>query len=384
MRGLEQGSASVSTRPTKKTGMRIIGVYDRNFQQHLIDHNIYPHAYTYSDKNVPTKPTNWKDIKDTLAQRRPSLESSVCDEKYFERFVRADANVPKEKQVSETVIPILEGMVEDIRCRSGGIPFTNLDPLTDGTLKFGNPDVYYGARPENLRREVRTELDGRIIPSTQDHLPIAPNFFLAVKGPDGPPIVAERSAWYDGALGARGMESLESYGQGESENGTAYTISSIYQCGVLKMYASYLTQPSSPGGRPSYHMAQIDAWVLTGNADTFRQGVRAYRNARDWAEKQRDNLIRRANEKAALPKAEVTNDIEADASPVAAASDTEAHTKSQEPRTTLNEGSNGLGVFEESDSSAESFAATRVTTTRSNKRKRRSTDVESEARPRAD
>lgn len=36
---------------------------------------------------------------------------------------------------------------------------------------------------------------------------------------------------------------------------------------------------------------------MTGNAETFRQGATAYRNARDWAKKQRDEAIRRANEK---------------------------------------------------------------------------------------
>jgi hypothetical protein len=33
---------------------------------------------------------------------------------------------------------------------SGGIPFGNLDPLTDGTLKLAKPDFYEGALPEQL------------------------------------------------------------------------------------------------------------------------------------------------------------------------------------------------------------------------------------------
>lgn len=83
-----------------------------------------------------------------------------------------------------------------------------------------------------------------------------------------------------------------------------------------------------------------------------------------------------------------TNDNDAGTSPalsfVTAASETEAYTISQESRTTLNEGSNILGIFEESDSSTETPADTKVAAKQSNKRKRRSTNAESEAQLRAD
>jgi hypothetical protein len=32
-----------------------------------------------------------------------------------------------------------------------------LNHLTDGTLVPGNPDCYYGARPEQLNRQIRSE-----------------------------------------------------------------------------------------------------------------------------------------------------------------------------------------------------------------------------------
>jgi hypothetical protein len=59
---------------------------------------------------------------------------------------------------------------------------------------------------------VRDALSRHIIPLTQDDLPIVPNFFLEVKGPDGSVAVARRQACYDGALGARGMHELQAYG----------------------------------------------------------------------------------------------------------------------------------------------------------------------------
>ncbi|KAK7177953.1 hypothetical protein PSPO01_16002 [Paraphaeosphaeria sporulosa] len=132
------------------------------------------------------------DFQHILAQSRPSLPPSRFSNQDCKTFKQADAHATKEKQVSELIIPIIEGIIEDARCRSGGIPFNHLDPLTDGTLKPGKPDVYYGARPEQLSREIRNELSGHIIPSTQHDLPMAPNFFLAAKGPDGSLAVAGR------------------------------------------------------------------------------------------------------------------------------------------------------------------------------------------------
>jgi hypothetical protein len=272
-----------STKPSTNTS-RSTGPYNRNFQQNLTDGGVYPHAYRYPDGRVSAKPNNWEEINRRLSQRRPSLSPSKFSKEAYERFVQADADAVKEKQVTTSVIPIIEGYIEDAKCVSGGIPFTNLDPLTDGTLVSGNPDIYYGTRPEQLDRRVRNKLSGHIIPSTQDDLPVAPNFFLAAKRPDGSAAVAKRQACYDGALGARGMDSLQSYGQENASHVTnACTISSIYHDGTLKMYIIHPSQPASPGDRREYFTNQLNTWGMTGNIETFRQGATVYRNARDWA-----------------------------------------------------------------------------------------------------
>ena len=294
-----KSTSSSSIRPsTNTTNTASTGPYNRNFQQHLIDSGVYPHAYRHPDGRVPAKPNNWEEINRRLSQPRPSLSPSKFSEEAHEKFIQADADAAKEKQVTTSVIPIIEGDIRDARCVSGGIPFTNLDPLTDGTLVPGNPDIYYGARPEQLDRRVRDELGGHIVPSTQDDLPIAPNFFLAAKGPDGSLAVAGRQASYDGALGARGMRSLQLYGQEEPVFvNTVSTISSIYHGGQLKMFTIHPSQPTSSGSRPEYFMHQLNTWGMTGNVETFREGATSYRNARDWAKEQRDEAIRRANEK---------------------------------------------------------------------------------------
>jgi hypothetical protein len=204
------------------------------------------------------------------------------------------------------VIPIIEGDVGDARCVAGSIPFRNLDHLTDGTLVPANPDRYHGARPEQLDRRIRNELSGQVIPSTQHDLPIVPNFLLAAKGPDGSAAVAKRQASYDGALGARGMHSLQTYGQIEPGfDNNADTISSIYHDGTLKMFTSHLSK-SADSNDPEYYMTQLNGWSMTANAEAFRQGATWYRNGRDWAKEQRDDAIRRANERATRDPIEST------------------------------------------------------------------------------
>ncbi|MCJ1424273.1 hypothetical protein MMC29_002160 [Sticta canariensis] len=267
---------------------RSIGPYNRAFRQNLIDGGIYPNVHQHHDDRIPAKPKNWKEINDRLARCRSSLSPSKFSEEAHEKFKRAAGHAYKEPQVSSAVIPIIEGEIRDARCVSGGIPFANLDHLTDGRLTPGNPDRYY----------VRNELSKYIIPTTEEDLPILPNFFLATKGRDGSPAVADRSACYDGALGARGMQSLRSYGQDEIVyDDMACVISSIYQHGHLMIYTSHPSRPTGPMEKPEIFMTQCSTWSMCGDVETFRQGATAFRNARDWASEQRNEAIRLANER---------------------------------------------------------------------------------------
>jgi hypothetical protein len=84
---------------------------------------------------------------------------------------------------------------------------------------------------------------------------MAPNFFLEVKGPDGSLAVAGRQACYDGAIGARGMQSLRSFSQKTPiYDDNSYTITSTYHDGQLKMYAVHVTAPAGPGKPLEYQM----------------------------------------------------------------------------------------------------------------------------------
>ncbi|EEQ29627.1 hypothetical protein McanMca71_006708 [Microsporum canis] len=286
-----------SNNHTKTAKTTSTSAYNRNFEQKLIDYGVYPDGYECPDGRVPAMPNNLDEINERLAQRRPSLSPSKFSESEFRKFKRADTNASKEKPVISTVIPTIDGDISDSKCVGGDYPFGNLAPLTDGTLAHAKPDHFFGARPEQLNPEIRDKLCKFIIPSTQTSLPMLPNFFLEAKGPDGLPIVATRQACYDGALGARGIYKLQSYKEKPIYDNNAYTITSTYQSGQLKIYTNHIAAPQDSNGRPEYVMTELNAWSVAGNIDSFRQGVSAYRNARDWAKEQRDRLIRAANER---------------------------------------------------------------------------------------
>ena len=310
-RGLKSTPSSQNiSETTNTTSTKSTGPYNRNFQQNLIDHGVYPHGYKYPDGQIPKKPENWEEINVRLRQPRSSLSPSRYTEEDHAKFVQADADAVKEKQLSTSVIPIIEGDVGDAKCASGGIPFTNFDHLTDGTLAPGNPDIYYGARPEQLDRQIRGKLNGVIVPSTQDDLPVLPNFVLAAKGPDGSLAVAGRQACYDGALGARSMHALQSFGEESATyDNNAYTITSIYHGGQLKMFTSHPFRRRSSDSGPEYCMTPLRSFAMADTANTFREGATFLRNARVWTKEQRDLAISQANRRAReKPRPKQTSD----------------------------------------------------------------------------
>src|SRR5205814_5665095 len=123
-----------------------------------------------------------------------------------------------------------------------------------------------------LDLQVRKKLGKYILPSADISEPMLPNFFTEVKGPGGTTAVARRQACYDGALGARAMHEIQSYAKREpTYDGNAYTITSTYHDGTLKMFTTHITPPTAPGGKPEYHMTQLGAWALTGYPKICRE-----------------------------------------------------------------------------------------------------------------
>lgn len=281
---------------TLKTSTRKSSAYNRDFEQHLVDHGIYPSHYNFPDDREPARPSNEKEILERLAQSRSSLSPSRFSDKAFASFVRTTSQALTEADLMRRSFPTIVG---DVSIPSAGeLPFGNLEPMTDGTLVDAKPDFYDGANPEQIHQRVRKELASYIIPSTEHNAPLLPNFFTEAKGPDGSAAVAKRQACYDGALGARAMRSLQRFGMESSKetcDNNAYAITSTYHDGNLKLYTTHPVCTAERSNSIEYHMTQIGGWDLTGSSGQFREGVSAFRNARDLAKEERDKMIIAAN-----------------------------------------------------------------------------------------
>ncbi|KAL2868720.1 uncharacterized protein BJX67DRAFT_379671 [Aspergillus lucknowensis] len=109
-----------------------------------------------------------------------------------------------------------------------------------------------------------------------DDDPIAPTFFLKVKGSHTSTIEAERQASYYGALGSQVIHALQAYKQEEpAYDDNAYTITSTYSRGILELYAVHIAEPK-PGEGPEYIMTPLGDWPIHANLESFQQGLTAY------------------------------------------------------------------------------------------------------------
>ena len=272
-------SSIKSSKKSLKT--RKSSAYDAGFEQHLIDHGIYPYGYEYASNDSFVYPDNWEEINKRLAQPRPSLLPSRFSHEAFRKFEKKNMQALTEGTVMSTAFPIITGDA-DIPSQQN-LLFGNLKDLTDGTITEAKPDFYDGSRPADLNKRIRKELGPYLVPSTNKSAPCLPNFFSEGKGPTGSAPVAKRQACYDGALGARGVHELRSrINQETAFDNNAYTITSTYYGnGNLKIYTTHPAPSGNPEYSTEYRMTQLNGWDMTGNPNSFRQGAAALRNARD-------------------------------------------------------------------------------------------------------
>lgn len=119
---------------------------------------------------------------------------------------------------------------------------------------------------------------------------------MEAKGPRGFLEEGMLQACHYGAIGARAMQSLQTYGQLQpTYDNHVRTISSVYYGGMLKMYGHSVAQPGGPGTRPEYYMHQIEALGMTGDQETFLKGATAYKNAIGITAEHRNGAIEHAN-----------------------------------------------------------------------------------------
>ncbi|MCJ1403776.1 hypothetical protein MMC11_006999 [Xylographa trunciseda] len=284
-------SRSTSDRSTRT---RKSSAYDGGFEQHLIDHCIYPEGYGGA-RNVQ-EPDNWEEINAKLVLPRESLSPSRFTREDFLLFKDRNQDALTEGTVMSKAFPMIIGDA-DIPFQLN-LPFGNLADLTDGSITKAQPDFYDGSRPADLNKRIREQLGPYIVPSTTTNAPCLPNFFVEGKGPTGSASVAKRQACYNGGVGARGVLKARSFIDSETAlDDRAYTITSTYHggTGTLKLYTTHPAPSKNPEYSTEYRMTQLRGWDMTDHPDTFRQGASAIRNARDWAKEQRDALILAAN-----------------------------------------------------------------------------------------
>ncbi|KAI4109447.1 MAG: hypothetical protein LQ345_007072 [Seirophora villosa] len=265
--------------------------YDANFRQNLKDHGVIV-------DNLGVKPANWAAIHSRLAQRRDSLSSSRFSDVDFEKFQRANDDAASEDGVKMDAFLTIAGTAAIPH--QGDKLFNNLFDFPGGEIAVAQPDWYDGADPSELRKEIRRTLSRYIEPSKNDSLPMLPNFFAEVKGPDGSSRVVMLQALQDATLGARGILAIRGYSDPSTQyNNDAYTIAATYHPdGTLAIYTMHVEKVTGQAYQEEYRLTKLRSFNMTDIPERFREGATFLRNARDLAKEFRDRHIAMANNKA--------------------------------------------------------------------------------------
>lgn len=269
-----------SNPPSSSSKTRKSNVYDANFARLLLDLGALVDFIALDVE----PPSNFNEIVDIL--KGTLVPVSTINYKSFQ--------VKKVKAYGETktvvsLLPLLLGE-DDHFASDHDRAFTNIIPLVGGIVTC-KPDLYDGLCPSKVDPWLRKDLDSLIVPSRQSMAPIAPNFFLEMKGQDGSFAVAGRQAWHDGIVGARAMQAIRCYDLETTLDHKAYSLSASFYDTTIKIYS---THPILRDGKVFYNTVQVFSCLMD-NDVTFHQGVSALRNARVWAEDKRISLISEAN-----------------------------------------------------------------------------------------
>lgn len=117
--------------------------YSHNFQQKIIDSNIYPDRYKYSDNRVPPKSDNLKEMDEILIQSRFFLLLLQFSNKNFEEFQEANIYISKKNKAIKIMILIIKDKIKNGRYIEKDILFINLKFLTNNIFTVTKPDLYY-------------------------------------------------------------------------------------------------------------------------------------------------------------------------------------------------------------------------------------------------
>ena len=271
--------------------MRKSSAYNRDFEQHFNDHDIYKN-------NRAQKPSNWAEINKRLAQSRSSLFSSQFIEVAFEAFQQINEDALIENKVMSKVFSIIVDTT-DISLQKN-LSFENLKDLTNDFITKIQPDFYDESRSVDLDKRIQEELGPYIVSSTNTVSSCVLNFYTKRKDLNDNTTVCKNQALYDDALRVRKIHELQSYVDSETTyNNNAYTITSTYHddSSDLTIYSTHSTSFKDSQNSIEYCMTQFKEWKMTNISKPFRQEAIALRNARNWAKEKREELIIATNGK---------------------------------------------------------------------------------------
>lgn len=303
MAPLMPGGSSKSTSQNQKQFSHLVATktlsrsspYSGNFGQKLVDLGVYPERYKFQSGQMSPSPANLEAIKQRLIRHRPSLSSLQFSESSFDDFMEKCATAVTEARSVMKILPEILGQTDDQHFSESGVEFTHLEKFDKG-LTFPKPDLYYEPKPDQIDERIRDELGQYIVPSSNTSFPAAPNYFVETKGKSGNIDVGERQIRYYLAAGTRGMQSLQNYGAREVKyDNNAYTFGCLYHNGNIRIYVTHPARPVTTRGTPRYYMTLVAGFDIAISVKHFREGVGAFRNARDFAKELRDQFIDKAN-----------------------------------------------------------------------------------------
>ena len=267
---------------------------DDALEQHLIRYGISLEGRNSLRDMDNSKPGNFDYIGLMLREEQPSLLSSSFSYEAYYRFEKIN-RVQTGTVAEDSLIFLLTGDT-DPECFARGIRFSLYKNLTDGKLPRACPDLFSGAVSDSLEQDILNDLSRLIVPSMTEDCPIAPNFFLEVASKNDSAKALKSIASYFGALGARGILSLQNWGKDEqSPDGNAYTFTSTFFDGMLYIYATYPRTSSGLIYSTEYRTTLLGSWVLTACLEDFQRGMIALHNIFALAETMRKDLIAAAN-----------------------------------------------------------------------------------------
>ena len=273
---------------------RTAGSFKDCFEQELIQDGIFPTGHkSLFNGFTSVKPRNLEEIKRVIGRNRPSHLMSQLSMGVYERFKELNESDPGD--FARFILSLITTDIDPhsfvVAVRFSSNPFSN-------NLLTHQPDLCYGAKSELIDQDLLEVLSDFIRPSKTRRCPMVPNCFLEFGGSWLPAPVMKRNACYHGALGARGIWHLQTYGKHDplyaDEN--AYTFSSTLCNGTLKIYATHPVISSNTSHSIQYHMTRLGTWTLTDSLEDFQSGFNTFGRIVTYAEELRIGIVEKANE----------------------------------------------------------------------------------------